>query len=73
MVTQRPAEAKHDFLRLVDLDPRNAYAWANLGSLYANAGERRAAATAYRKALDAAPADWAHRAEVEKSLQRLGE
>jgi eukaryotic-like serine/threonine-protein kinase len=46
------AEAMPFFKRAIELDPRFAMAWANLGTSYLNSGEMEQASECYRKAFE---------------------
>jgi hypothetical protein len=56
----------------VGLDPHDAEAFASRGSLRRARGDDAGAAADYRAALRAAPAEWVHRAAVERELAAVG-
>jgi tetratricopeptide (TPR) repeat protein len=49
------AQAKDEFLRVIQMDPNNAVAWNNLGNAYRELNELDEAAEAYRKAIELSP------------------
>jgi Tfp pilus assembly protein PilF len=53
----RYAEAIIDFSRVVQLQPRNAFAWCILGDLYRNTNDRGLSEQAYREALRIEPSN----------------
>lgn len=49
---QRDAEARADYLRVLELDPEAGYAYNNLANLYANIGDYEQALTYYDQAIE---------------------
>jgi tetratricopeptide (TPR) repeat protein/tRNA A-37 threonylcarbamoyl transferase component Bud32 len=68
-----PDGALADATAAVDLDPRSADAYWIRAGIRRLRGDARGAADDYRRALEAAPSDWAGRPHVEEALRGLGE
>lgn len=57
--TGQNEKALGEFRQLVQLDPMNAYAYAELGGVYDNLGDTTKAEEAFRKAIGISPTYWA--------------
>ena len=72
LVAQQPALAQHAFIRAVELSPKSAAAWTNLGTLYYEYGDTRLAHECFKQAQNADPfyvPAWIGQANVAEQLK----
>ncbi|MEO6588343.1 MAG: tetratricopeptide repeat protein [Pyrinomonadaceae bacterium] len=65
-------EAKRDFIKAVELNPKSIEAIVNLGALYFNEGSYTSAETEFKKAVELKPANTAANYNFAKTSARLG-
>jgi tetratricopeptide (TPR) repeat protein len=70
--TGQPAEAAERYRQVVELDPRHADAWNNLGALLAQSERRDEACEAFRRVLELRPDDPRAHYNLADTLDELG-